>query len=99
MARREANHYTDNKTVEPLELDLEEIDPKTSKPKFVTFKDPDRLTVDELEEMATGDPKTSLRLLLDDQFDVFWGEWSKRPWPEVRALAEDVNKFFQDQHE
>lgn len=91
--RKSRRNYKQEVTKPPFELDLDEpVGEKT----FVTFSDPNKMDTESAFTLArTPDPFVLARALLSDEdYQLWWAEWSGTPVDETNALIEDVFKHY-----
>jgi len=86
--RRTRKDFVSQARRTPFELELE--NPPEGHPGFVTFKDPNKLGTEEAIELQYGDLQDQMRILLGEDFDVFWSEWSTVPVEETNKLSQEV---------
>lgn len=92
MARRTRQDYVRQARRETFEL---ELSTPLDNPKVVTFQDPQRLKASDSFRIAReNDAETILRILLGDEFEEFWAEWSEVPVDELLALISDVMDHY-----
>lgn len=91
--RKSRRDYKQETAKRPFELDLEEpVGEKT----FVTFKDPNTIPTRSAFSLArVADPEVLARALLSEEdFDLWWAEWSDAPANATNALLEDVLEHY-----
>ncbi|MFD9893324.1 hypothetical protein ACFWY9_28600 [Amycolatopsis sp. NPDC059027] len=92
MAVFKSDRYRKSTTTEPFQLDLA---PEGEPEKLVTFKDPNRLPLEDSFAIFDDDnPRRTLETLLGEDFPIFWEEWRHHPVDELGALLEDVKTHF-----
>lgn len=92
MARFKTQHFVDNRKAEPFEVDVSTVE---GEEQWVTFKDPNRLTLEVLSDLdGNTDPVEYLKALLGDDWDAFWAVWKDQDGDAVSNLVKEITKHF-----